>query len=222
MSISDNIKKIKSQLPDNVELVCVSKFHPVSSIREAYDAGQRIFGESKVQELVQKHSELPNDISWHFIGHLQTNKVKSLLPYVSLIHGVDSLKLLLKIEKEAGNLNIDIACLLQIHIAQEETKFGFTEEEILELSGADVFNQLNHVRICGLMGMATNTDDQNQIRSEFRRLKQLFDGLKTKEFSNKTYFKDVSMGMSDDYKIAIEEGSTLIRIGSAIFGSRIY
>jgi len=222
MSISTNIQSIRTHIPAHVRLVCVSKFNPNESIITAYETGERIFGESKVQELCEKHETLPQDIIWHFIGHLQTNKIKYLVPFVSLIHGVDSYKLLVEINKQAAKAGKTVNCLLQIHIAQEETKFGFSAEELFEMLEAGEWKALKNIRICGLMGMATYTEDREQIRSEFRRLKSIFDEVKENHFSNESSFCELSMGMSDDYQIAIEEGSTLVRVGSSIFGHRIY
>lgn len=221
LSITHNINYFKANLPAQVQLVCVSKFHPISAIQEAYNTGQRIFGESKVQELMEKHAQLPSDIVWHFIGHLQSNKIKNLIPFVTLIHGVDSAKLLVEIDKEAKKHGCTVNCLLQVHIAQETTKFGFSREELLEFVESEIGKQLQHVTICGLMGMATYTDNAAIIRKEFSGLKSLFDELKSTVFSTNELFKELSMGMSDDYKIAVEEGSTMIRIGSAIFGPRL-
>lgn len=218
MSISQNLNNIKSSLPEYVTLVAVSKTKPNPDILEAYEAGQRVFGENYVQELVEKHDQLPNDIQWHFIGHLQSRKAKLIAPFVSLIHGVDSLKLLQEINKQAQKNNRVIDCLLQVHIADEETKFGLNENELEEM-----LNQVQHdkesfknVRIVGLMGMATFTEDQNQIKKEFKCLKSLFDKFKTQNPN----FKTLSMGMSGDYELAISCGSTMIRIGSSIFGTR--
>jgi pyridoxal phosphate enzyme (YggS family) len=187
---------------------------------EAYNSGQRIFGENKVQELVSKYETLPNDIQWHMIGHLQTNKVKYIAPFVNLIHAVDSYKLLETINKEALKNNRVIDCLLQIHIAKEESKFGFDETELFAMFTKSDYSNLNNVRICGLMGMATFSDDTNLVRSEFKYLSKLLNKLKSSTFYNSSYFKELSMGMSDDYTIAIEEGSTMVRIGSDIFGNR--
>ena len=222
MSISTNIQSIRTHIPAHVRLVCVSKFNPNESIITAYETGERIFGESKVQELCEKHETLPQDIIWHFIGHLQTNKIKYLVPFVSLIHGVDSYKLLVEINKQAAKAEKTVNCLLQVHIAQEETKFGFSAQELLETLEAGEWKALKNIRICGLMGMATYTEDREQIRSEFRRLKSIFDEVKENHFSNESSFCELSMGMSDDYQIAIEEGSTLVRVGSSIFGHRMY
>ncbi|MGL5788689.1 MAG: YggS family pyridoxal phosphate-dependent enzyme [Bacteroidales bacterium] len=220
--IQDKIHSLKAELPEQVSLVAVSKFHPEESVMEAYQAGQRIFGESKVQELVPKAEHLPKDIEWHFIGHLQTNKIKYIIPFVSLIHSVDSFKLLKEINKEAQKKNRVIDCFLQFHIAEEETKFGLSLDEAKEFLSAGQLAELKNVRIVGVMGMATFSDDQQQIRKEFKSLKMIFDTLKKTYFGDKEYFKQISMGMSDDYTIAIEEGSTLVRIGSSIFGVRNY
>ncbi|HJV77570.1 MAG TPA: YggS family pyridoxal phosphate-dependent enzyme [Paludibacter sp.] len=222
MSIQSNIQSIRTHIPPHVRLVCVSKFNPNESILEAYESGERIFGESKVQELCGKYETLPQDIVWHFIGHLQTNKIKFIVPFVSLIHGVDSYKLLSEIDKQAAKTGKTVNCLLQIYIAQEETKFGFSAEELLEMLKVGEWKNLKSIRICGLMGMATYTDNREQIRAEFRGLKTLFDQIKTQYFSDEPSFCELSMGMSDDYQIAIEEGSTLVRIGSSIFGHRVY
>jgi len=222
MGIAENIAKIKSEINENVKLVAVSKTKPVEDIMEAYDAGHKIFGENKAQELAGKFEALPRDIEWHFIGHLQTNKVKYIAPFVSLIHGIDSLKLLKTINKEAKKKNRVIDCLLQFHIAEEETKFGLDENEADEILTSSGYKELENVRITGVMGMATYTTDTEQIRSEFRHLKNIFETLKEKYFGTDESFKEISMGMSGDYKIAVEEGSTIVRIGSAIFGARNY
>lgn len=220
--ISDQIKIITETLPDGVELVAVSKFHPVEALKEAYDVGQRIFGESRVQEISQKRLLMPDDVQWHFIGHLQTNKVRQLVPYVSLIHSVDSIKLLESINAESARIGKVVDVLLQLHVAQEETKFGFTCEDCVDLVDKGVLDRLPNVRVCGVMGMATNTDDMGKVREEFKSIKNVFDTLKQRYFADKPYFKEISMGMSDDYHIAMEEGSTLVRIGTTIFGSRGY
>ena len=220
MSISDNLKTFRQNLPDEVTLVAVTKTKPVEIISEAYNVGQRIFGENKVQDMVAKQPVLPNDIEWHFIGHVQTNKVKFLAPFVSMIHGVESLKLLKEINKRAGNFKRVIDCLLQFHIAEEETKFGLSLEEAEIILNTLQDEPLANVRIVGVMGMATYTNDDNQVKKEFRALKQIFETLKSRHFINDNDFKEVSMGMSGDYKLAIEEGSTMIRIGTALFGSR--
>ncbi len=218
--IATNIEKIKIQIGLNTSLIAVSKTKPVSALQEAYAAGQRIFGENKVQEMVEKHAQLPKDIEWHMIGHLQSNKVKYIAPFVSLIHGVDSLKLLEIINKEGLKNNRVIPCLLQVYIAKEETKFGLEAAEIVELLSSTSFREFKNISIYGLMGMASNTENIAQVRLEFVGLKSLFDELKANYFLDDSRFSEVSMGMSGDYQIAIEEGATLVRIGSAIFGSR--
>jgi len=220
MNIASNIQTVRFHIPPSVKLVCVSKFHSNETILEAYNAGERIFGESKVQELRRKQEALPKDISWHFVGHLQTNKVKFLVPFVDLIHGVDSLKLLTEINKQAEKINRKINCLLQIHIAQEDTKFGFDEQEIIAMLNCEGWKNLKNITIRGLMGMATFTDDTEQVRQEFRNLKRIFDKIKADFFANDADFSEISMGMSDDYQIAISEGSTIVRIGTTIFGLR--
>lgn len=220
--IQEEIQTIKAGLPESVRLVAVSKFHPIEALQEAYEGGQRIFGESKVQEMTQKYEALPKDIEWHFIGHLQTNKIKYIAPYVALIHGVDSYKLLSEINKQAAKAGRIIPCLLQIHIAQEETKFGFSTDECRTMLEEGNWRQLKNVQIAGVMGMATNTEDEAQIKREFSTLSAFFQEVKETYFREVSSFKEISMGMSDDYPIAIEEGSTLIRIGSRIFGARNY
>jgi len=219
MSIKDNLLKIKSSLPDNVTLVAVSKTKPISDLMEAYHAGQRIFGENKIQEMTEKWEQMPKNIQWHMIGHIQTNKVKFMAPYVSLIHGVDSLKLLQEINKQALKNNRIIDCLLQIHIAEEETKFGLNELELNEIFNSESFKNLNNIKIVGLMGMATFTNNQNQIKKEFEHLKVVFDTKKSLSIVN-CQLSILSMGMSGDYHLAIECGSTMVRIGSSIFGGR--
>lgn len=223
MGIQTTIKEIRNQLPDQVRLVAVSKFHPIQAIEEAYAAGQRIFGESKVQEMDEKHAALPSDIEWHFIGHLQTNKVKYIVPYVSMIHAVDSYKLLVEINKQAAKCGRTIPCLLEIHIAQEDSKFGFTFQECRDMLKAGEWQSLTHVDICGVMGMATNTDNETQVYHEFETIYHFFEELKSTYFkAASSSFKEVSMGMSHDYPLAIRAGSTLVRIGSKIFGERNY
>ena len=222
MNIGENIINIKKQLPEGVKLVAVSKTKPEEDILEAYDAGQRIFGENKVQDLTHKYEELPKDIEWHFIGHPQTNKVKYIAPFINLIHGVDSIKLLKMINKEAKKNERVIKCLLQFHIAEESTKFGLSLDEATEILSGDEFKALDHVEIVGVMGMATYTDDENQIRKEFKMLKKIYSQLKNEYFSDSGSFREISMGMSDDYPLAVEEGSTMIRVGSKIFGARNY
>jgi PLP dependent protein len=222
MGVADNLLSIKGKLPPYVTLVAVSKTKPDDVILEAYRAGHRDFGENKVQDLVAKQERLPSDIRWHMIGHLQTNKVKYLAPFVHLLHGVDSLKLLGIINSEAEKNERVIDCLLQMRIALEETKFGLKEEELMGLLGSGAFRDLKHVRIRGLMGMASFTENSKQIREEFRQLKRIFDRLKKSQFANQGSFDQLSCGMSGDYLLAIEEGSNLVRIGSLIFGPRNY
>lgn len=222
MNLSEKINKIQKTLPAGVRLVAVSKYHPASLIQEAYDAGQRIFGESHVQELVAKHDALPKDIEWHFIGHLQTNKVKYIAPFVSLIHAVDSERLLIEIDKQAKRCGRTIPVLLQVHVAKETTKFGFTPDELLNFMENGDWRQYTNIRFAGIMCMATNTDDEALIASEFEQAKTLFHRIKEKYFSDSDTFNECSWGMSGDYPIAIEHGSTLIRIGSMIFGERTY
>ncbi|WP_421943970.1 YggS family pyridoxal phosphate-dependent enzyme [Pedobacter sp.] len=222
MSIADNLKKYKTEVEsDNVKLIAVSKTQTNEAILEAYEAGQRVFGENHVQEMVDKEAELPKDIEWHMIGHLQSNKVKYIAPFVSLIHGVDSLKLLQEINKQAKKNNRIIDCLLQVYIADEDTKFGLGYDEIIEILRSDEFTELKNIRITGLMAIATNTKNEKQITIEFNELKVLFDGIKLSFFKDEESFKEISTGMSADYKLAIEEGSTMVRIGSSIFGKRI-
>ena len=218
--IAKNITRIKKEIPENVKLIAVSKTKPASSILEAYTAGQRIFGENKVQEIVTKYSELPKDIEWHMIGHLQSNKVKMIAPFIHLIHGVDSLSLLIEINKQAQKNNRIIDVLLQFYIATEETKFGFTMESVAEMFNAEEYQLLKNIRVIGVMGMASFTTNEELIRQEFKSLKNYFSSLKSTQFKNENSFQELSMGMSGDYKIAIEEGSTMVRVGSAIFGGR--
>lgn len=223
MSIVANLESLKKELdPIQVKLIAVSKTKPVSDILAAYQSGQRIFGENTVQELVEKHEQLPKDIEWHLIGHLQSNKVKYIAPFIHLIHSVDSLKLLVEINKQAAKNNRVISCLLQIHIADEETKFGLDFAEAVELLRSETYQELKNIRITGLMGIATNTENQKKIAEEFYELRTLFKGLKASFFSKKDDFKELSMGMSSDYKIAVEQGSTMVRLGSTIFGERNY
>ena len=222
MTIQANLNKIKQTLPETVKLVAVSKTKPNEDILEAYEAGQRIFGENKVQDLGRKFEELPKDIQWHFIGHLQSNKVKYIAPFVSLIHAVDSLKLLKTINKEAVKNNRTINCLLQFHIAKESSKFGLSLDEAKVLLNAEEYQSLKNVNITGVMGMATFTEDENMVRSEFKTLKSIFTQLKEEYFADNDTFSEISMGMSDDYPIAVEEGSTMVRVGSSIFGARNY
>ncbi|APG59000.1 YggS family pyridoxal phosphate-dependent enzyme [Christiangramia salexigens] len=218
MEISENIKKYKSELPENVKLVAISKTKPNEDLLEAYRAGQRVFGENKIQEMTDKQEELPADIEWHMVGHVQRNKVKYMAPFVSLIHAVDSLKLLKEINKRAKQNERTINCLLQIKIAEEDSKFGISKEDAVNILDSEEYSKMDHVKIVGLMGMATFTEDEDQIRSEFKFLKKVFDEL------SETYpeLTELSMGMSGDYKIAVECGSTMVRIGSSIFGARNY
>jgi len=217
---SGNIMKIKSQLSEGVELVAVSKFHSIEAVREAYNAGQRIFGENRVQELIAKQPALPDDIEWHFIGTLQTNKVRFIAPFVSMIQSVDSLKLMQEINRQAGKCNRIIRVLLEVHIAEEDSKHGFSPEDCENLFRQGILVQFENMHVCGLMGMATFTDDTEQIRREFRTLRMLFNAIKSLPATDKSLFTELSMGMSDDYLIAIDEGSTMVRIGSVIFGVR--
>ena len=222
MSISSEIERLNNELPSTVKLVAVSKFNPSEAIMEAYQAGQRIFGESRPQELLQKVQELPCDIQWHFIGHLQNNKLKMVLPYASLIHSVDSERLLMEINKYAVKNNLKVKCLLELFVAQEETKQGFSKEELMQLMEKLQQQPLEGVEICGLMGMASFVEDQQQIRGEFAALKEAFDQIREKYISTHPNFNELSMGMSGDYKIAVEMGSTMVRIGTTIFGARNY
>lgn len=218
MQLQENLEKIKKELPEHVTLVAVSKTKPIQDILEVYQSGHRIFGENKVQEMVQKWQELPKDIQWHMIGHVQRNKVKYMAEFVDLIHGVDSLRLLKEVNKQAKKHNRVISCLLQMHIAEEDTKFGLDEKELQDLLDSDEFKMLEHIKISGLMGMATFTQNEVQVRKEFRFLKSCFEAVRQK-LPEVTI---LSMGMSGDYHIAIEEGSTMVRIGSSIFGARNY
>ncbi|HHT03061.1 MAG TPA: YggS family pyridoxal phosphate-dependent enzyme [Bacteroidales bacterium] len=222
MGIVDNIKLIREEIPQNVKLIAVSKTKPVEDILEVYNSGHKVFGENKPQELRDKETVMPKDIEWHFIGHLQTNKVKYIAPFVSLIHGVDSLKVLSEINKQAIRNERVIDCLIQIDIAHEETKFGLFEDQARELLNSDVFFSMKNVRICGVMGIGSITDDLNKTRREFKELKTTFHKLKEEFFLKEDSFSEVSMGMSSDYSLAIEEGSTMVRIGSSIFGERDY
>ena len=219
MSIAENLLSIKSTLPEHVTLVAVSKTKPVSDLMQAYDAGQRIFGENKIQEMAEKWEEMPKDIQWQMIGHVQSNKVKFMAPFVNLIHGVDSLKLLQEIDKQGKKHDRIIDCLLQIHIAEEETKFGLNEEELTELLSSTTFHEMKNIKVSGIMGMATFTDNKEQVKKEFTHLKSIFDKLQDSKEDNLEP-KTLSMGMSGDYQIAIDCGSTMVRIGSSIFGGR--
>jgi len=216
MDISENIRKYKNELPENVKLVAISKTKPNEDLLEAYRAGQRIFGENKIQEMTDKSEKLPEDIEWHMVGHVQSNKVKYMAPYVSLIHAVDSLKLLKEINKRAKQNDRTINCLLQIKIAEEDSKFGIDVEEAKEILASEAYGKMKHAKVMGLMGMATFTDDKNQVQSEFKYLKSVFDKFQ-KDYPA---LKELSMGMSGDYQIAVECGTTMVRIGSSIFGER--
>ena len=220
MSVTTNIQRLKATLPPQVRLIAVSKFQPVGKLQEAYQAGQRIFGENRALEMRDKHEQLPEDIQWHFIGHLQRNKIKYIVPFVAMIHSVDSPELLEDIDRAAAKAGRTVSCLLQLHIARETTKFGFSPREALDyLAGGD-WRRLEHVRLCGMMGMASFTNDREQVLGEFRQLKQCFDTAKENWFAADENFCELSGGMSDDYPLAIQCGSTMVRIGTAIFGSR--
>lgn len=222
MSIAQNLEAVGRQLPNGVQLVAVSKTHPVEALQEAYNAGQRAFGENKVQELLQKQPLMPADVEWHLIGHLQTNKVRQVLPYVRMIHSVDSQRLLETIDREAQRINRVVDCLLQVHIACEDTKFGLSDQELRRLMDDGLLAQLRNVRVVGLMGMASFTDSQEQVRTEFRHLRSLFAELRQQHESDMPHFTELSMGMSHDFLLAVEEGSTMVRVGSLIFGVRNY
>lgn len=222
MDIRTNMQEVLATIPTNVRLVAVSKFHPKEALLEAYQAGQRIFGENKVQEMNEKHEALPKDIQWHFIGHLQTNKVKYMAPYVAMIHSIDSYKLLVEVNKQAAKSNRIIPCLLQLHIAQEETKFGFSFDECTRMLEQNDWRSLSNISLHGIMGMASNVDNQEQVRHEFHSLHTYFNYIKQRFFSQNPAFCEISMGMSHDYPLAIEEGATLVRVGSKIFGERVY
>jgi pyridoxal phosphate enzyme (YggS family) len=221
MSVQQNLHDIRKNIPSGCTLIAVSKTQPPEKILEAYQAGQRVFGENRAQELASKAKELPADIEWHMIGHLQTNKVKYIAPVVSLIHSVDSPKLLEEIDRQAQKVKRVIPCLLQVHIAEEDTKFGFSPEEIVSFIDSNDWIKLANIEVRGLMGMATFTDDEAQLRREFRTLKSLYDRLKARSLPDRVSMRELSMGMSGDYKLAIEEGSTMVRIGTAIFGERL-
>lgn len=220
MSVKSHIDALRETIPESVKIVAVSKFHPENTILEAYEAGQRIFGESRVQELREKQEKLPKDIEWHFIGTLQRNKVKYIAPFVSLVHSMDSSELMLEVERQGAAHDRVIPCLLQIHIAEEETKSGFLPDECRKFLAGGRWKECPHVRLSGVMGMATFTDEPEQIRKEFRLLKSLFDEFKAQYFAGAPSFRELSMGMSGDYRVAIEEGSTMIRVGTLIFGER--
>lgn len=220
MILQDNLKHVASELPPGVTLVVVSKTQSAETIRTLYDAGHRCFGENKVQELLAKAPQLPGDIEWHFIGHLQRNKVKAVVPLVAMIHSIDSFRLLIEVNKEAGKLSRKVNCLLQFHIATEETKFGLDRHEAVEMLRSPEFRELQHVTICGVMGMASFSDNMELVRQEFRQLRSVFEQLKVEFFSHAVHFREISMGMSGDYPLAISEGSTMVRLGTVIFGGR--
>lgn len=222
MGVRENLRSIRDMIPQGVELVAVSKFHPVGALREAYDEGQRIFGESRANELVAKAAELPDDVRWHFIGHLQTNKVKQVIPHVALLHSVDSEKLLRCVDAEAVKLGRRVDVLLQLHVAREETKYGFSPEELLSLVSAELIASLEGVRVVGVMGMASNVDEEARITADFHEIRRVFDVLKGSVFADKPYFEVVSMGMSHDWPLAVAEGGNMIRVGTSIFGEREY
>ncbi len=222
MSITQNIQRLTAQLPQGVKLVAVSKFHPIERLQEAYDAGQRIFGENRAQELAAKAPQLPSDIEWHFIGHLQRNKVRMIIPWASIIQSIDSTQLLQLVNKEAARINRHVNVLLQLHVAKEQTKSGFTIDEIFEAAEDGAFRDLSNVTICGVMAMATFTDDMEQVASEFELVRKTFLTLRDNYFTGNDAFKEISMGMSDDWRIAVEHGATLVRIGTDIFGQREY
>ena len=220
--VKENLETVRKTIPSGVLLVAVSKTKPVEDIKEAYDAGQRVFGENHALEMRDKHEVLPKDIDWHFIGHLQTNKIKYIIGFTRMIHSIDTFNLLQAVNKEAAKHDRVVDCLLQFHIAEEETKFGLDMDEANEILQSDVYKSMKNIRICGVMGMATNTDNMAQVRKEFRHLKEIFTTLKSTYFADCEWFKEISMGMSHDYPIAIEEGSTMVRVGSKIFGERNY
>ena len=220
MPIGEQITRLRKELPEGVNLLAISKYQPIEALQEAYDAGQRMFGENHIQEMAAKAAALPKDIQWHFTGHVQTNKIKYMVPFVNLIHAVDSFRLLREIDKHAAKHERRIDCLLQIHIAQEDTKYGLSVDECRQLLTNEPWRELEHVRITGLMAMGSNTDDMEQVRNEFKQIKNLFDEIKEKYFPDEPSFCQISEGMTDDYPIAIEEGSNIVRIGSMIFGER--
>lgn len=221
-SIKENLQQVTAQLPEGVQLVAVSKFHPVEALQEAYDAGQRLFGENRAQELISKAPLLPKDIRWHFIGHLQKNKVRAIMPYVSVIESVDSVQLLKLIEKEAARIDRTVDVLLQLHVAQEETKSGFSIDEVIDAGEAGELTCYPHIKVCGVMAMASLTDDTEQVAREFELVRRTFVMLKDGPFDESEHFNHLSMGMSDDWPIAVKYGATLVRIGTAIFGAREY
>lgn len=222
MSVKENLRQLRSTIPAGVELVAVSKFHPVEALQEAYDEGQRVFGESRANELVAKAKVMPDDVKWHFIGHLQTNKVRQILPCVALIHSVDSERLLRLIDSESVRIGRRTDVLMQLHVAKEETKFGFTPEELIDTVTTGLIAELKGVNIVGVMGMASNVDDEERIREDFKEIRKAFDSLKSTVFAGNDEFRVVSMGMSHDWEMAVDEGGNMIRVGTSIFGEREY
>ncbi|MCM1051478.1 MAG: YggS family pyridoxal phosphate-dependent enzyme [Paenibacillus sp.] len=222
MRIRNNLQRLNGLIPDGVELVAVSKFHPLEALTEAYEAGQRVFGESRANELCSKAKDMPADVKWHFIGHLQTNKVRQILPHVELIHSVDSEKLLRLIDSEASRIGRRVRVLLQLHVAQEETKYGFSPSELISFVTPEVIAELGNVEIAGVMGMASNVDDDERVREDFRAIRSVFDTLKAGVFAGHDTFSTVSMGMSHDWPIAVDEGANMVRVGTTIFGEREY
>lgn len=222
MGVRDNLMRLRASVPEGVELVAVSKFHPVEALREAHDAGQRVFGESRANELCAKAQAMPEDVEWHFIGHLQTNKVRQILPHVSLVHSVDSERLLRLIDSEAARLGRKVRVLLQLHVAMEETKYGFTPDELIGFVTPELLAGLDHVEIAGIMGMASNTDDEERVRRDFRAIRDTYDRLKAGALGGHDEFSIVSMGMSHDWPDAVEAGANMIRVGTTIFGEREY
>lgn len=222
MGVSEKLRRLRESIPAGVELVAVSKFHPAEALMEAYDAGQRVFGESRANELCDKVKVMPEDVQWHFIGHLQTNKVRQILPHVSLIHSVDSTRLLALINSEAARIGRRVPVLLQVHVAREETKFGFAPEELIDALTPGLVEEMANVEIAGVMGMASNVDDETRIREDFRQIRHTFDVLKAGVMSQNDSFRIVSMGMSHDWPIAVSEGADMIRVGTTIFGEREY
>jgi pyridoxal phosphate enzyme (YggS family) len=220
MNADQNLNKLKNEIPEHVKIIAVSKTHSPSEILEVYNSGHRLFGENRAQELIDKQPQLPGDIQWHFIGHLQTNKVKYIAPYVAMIHSIDSMKLLKEVNKQASKNHRVIDCLLQFHIAQEESKYGLNQEEAVEILNSQEYKSMKNIRIRGVMGMATFTEDIDWVRKEFKTLKRYFEFLKANFFADDDNFSEISMGMTGDYQVAIEEGSTMVRIGTAIFGER--
>lgn len=222
MRIRNNLQRLNGLIPEGVELVAVSKFHPLEALTEAYEAGQRVFGESRANEVCSKAKDMPADVKWHFIGHLQTNKVRQILPHVELIHSVDSEKLLRLIDAEASRIDRKVKVLLQLHVAQEETKYGFSPAELMDLVTPELVSELRNVEIAGVMGMASNVDDDERVREDFHAIRAVFDQLKAGVFAGDDSFRTVSMGMSHDWPIAVAEGANMVRVGTTIFGEREY